>query len=158
IQDAQEVLAFTEHDLRSAIDSPAFLFFMLYKVRTSHVWMLPIPTGPVPEWNELFAGLLLKAHKNGAAFWSWMRLNWIMFWACGRVKIRATTLCPKCYARNISGFGPIVARGRRSLHVGIQGASRGTRALRATVRPRPRPVGSLPRPHHQRAGARGPAR
>jgi hypothetical protein len=63
IQHAQKVLALAENDLRSAIDPPVFLFFVLHKVRTSHVWMLPIPTGPVTEWNEFFAGLLLKAHK-----------------------------------------------------------------------------------------------
>jgi hypothetical protein len=99
IQDAQEVLALSENDLRSAIDPPIFLFFVLYQVRTSHVWMLPIPTGSITEWNEFSAGLLLKAHKIGAAFcWVWLRLNWIMFWAWGRVKIQAMALCPKCNA------------------------------------------------------------
>src|SRR5579862_3791686 len=82
IQNPQKVLPLAEHDLRSAIDSPAFLFFVLHKVRTSHVWMLPIPTGPITERNEFFAGLLLKAHKYSAAFWSWLRLNWIIFRGC----------------------------------------------------------------------------
>jgi hypothetical protein len=61
--------------------------------------MLPIPTGPITERNEFSAGLLLKAHKIGAAFCCvWLRLNWIMFWAWGRVKIQASALCPKCNA------------------------------------------------------------
>jgi len=69
--------------------------------------MLPIPTGPVTEWNEFFASLLLKAHKYGAAFWSWLRLNWIIFWPYDRVKIRASALCPKCNARKLAGFGQL---------------------------------------------------
>src|SRR5690242_18329857 len=96
--------------------------------------MLPISTGPITERNEFFAGLLLKAHKIGAAFcWVWLRLNWIMFWACGRVKIQASALCPKCNAQKIAGNRRSLALARRRLHVGIQGASRRTRALRAAL-------------------------
>jgi hypothetical protein len=82
--------------------------------------MLPIPTGPITERNEFSAGLLLKAHKINAAFCLvWLRLNWIMFWACGRVKIQASALCPKCNARKIAGIEAILDLSRRSLHVGL---------------------------------------
>jgi len=78
--------------------------------------MLPIPTGPVTEWNELFAGLLLKAHKIDTAFWSWLRLNWIIFRPCGRVKIRAPALCPMCNAHKLDAIGPILAA-RKGTHM-----------------------------------------
>src|SRR5882762_8519991 len=101
--------------------------------------MLPIPAGPVTERYEFFASLLLKAHNYGATFWSWLRLNWIIFRGCGRVKIRASALCPKCYARELDAIGPIVVRKKRNPHVCFSGASRRTGALRAALRARPRP-------------------
>jgi len=82
--------------------------------------MLPIPTGPVTEGNEFFAGLLLKAHKIGAAFWSWLRLNWIIFRGCGRVKNGASALCPKCNARQLDAIGPIVAARKGTLMSAFQ--------------------------------------
>jgi hypothetical protein len=71
--------------------------------------MLPIPAGPVTERYEFFASLLLKAHNYGATFWSWLRLNWIIFRGCGRVKIRASVLCPMCYARKLDAIRLIMA-------------------------------------------------
>jgi hypothetical protein len=52
-------------------DSPVFLLCAAQSERRMFDFHPPIT-----EWNELFAGLLLKAHKMGAAFcWVWLRLN-----------------------------------------------------------------------------------
>jgi len=61
-------------------------------------------SGPVLEKYELFASLLWKAHEIATAFWVGRRLDWIIFWRCGRVKIRGHYLCPICNTRSMAGI------------------------------------------------------
>jgi hypothetical protein len=53
IQNAEQMLAFTKDNLRSAQDFAVFLFLVLHEIGTSHGSLLPIPSGDFSEWDIL---------------------------------------------------------------------------------------------------------
>jgi len=58
IEDAEEMLAFTEDDLRGAPNAAIFLFFVLHKIRTSHDLVLPIGLWRLAKRHVIPNGLM----------------------------------------------------------------------------------------------------
>ena len=67
IENAEQVLAFTEDDLRGAPDAAIFLFFVLHKIRTSHDLMLPIGLRRLAKRHIIPNRLMWLAHGLAAA-------------------------------------------------------------------------------------------
>jgi hypothetical protein len=81
-------------NVRSASSGRSFL--CAAQGRASHVWMLPIPPGLSP--GTILCRPAFEAHKC-SCFLVVAAADWIIFRPWGRVKIRASALCPKCAPR-----------------------------------------------------------